>query len=58
MTPPLFYRLVFNPVRAWLERDERLLIQQWKDAFGPKPKKVLHMNLLVSRDQRRKVNAA
>jgi len=52
MQPPLFYRLVFNPVRRWMERDTGLLVEQWKAAFGPKPRKVVPINLLVIRGRR------
>lgn len=55
--PPLFYRLVINPLRAWLERDDRLLVEQWKAAYAPdrKTNVVPFLNLLVKRDARRKV---
>lgn len=60
MRPPLFYRLVVNPLRAWLERDERLLVEQWRDAFKPEARSTVRpfLNLRVMRDARRKVNAA
>lgn len=52
--PPLCYRLL-NAIRAWCERDDRLLVEQWKDAFKPEPRKVRHLNLRIVRDQRRRV---
>lgn len=54
--PPLFYRLIVNPLRAWFEHDDRLLVEQWKDTFKPETKKVIpFLNLTVVRDARRKV---
>ncbi len=51
--PPLFYRLVLNPLRQWAERDERLLVEHWKATLAPTPKaKVAYINLLVRRDTR------
>ena len=51
--PPMLYRLVINPLRAWLERDDRLLIEHWKDAMKPETRpKVRYINLIVSRDTR------
>lgn len=52
MRPPLFYRLL-NAIRAYLERDDRLLVEQWKDTFKPVPRKVIKFrNLHVVRDGR------
>lgn len=55
MKPPLFYRLVVNPLRAWLERDDRLLVEQWRDAFKPAPRLKVRpfLNLRVSRSARK-----
>lgn len=56
VTPPLLYRLVVNPFRRWLERDDRLLVEQWKAAYGPAPLKVVpFLNLRVIRSASRKV---
>ena len=52
MRPPLLYRWFVNPLRAYLERDSRLLVEQWKDALKPEPRKVVHINLYVVRDAR------
>ena len=54
--PPLLYWLIVNPLRHWWERDDRLLVEQWRSTFAPEPKKVLQfLNLTVSREPRRKV---
>jgi hypothetical protein len=55
--PPLFWRFV-NVVRAWSERDDRMLVDQWKAAFAqPKdiPKVRPFLNLRVMRSASRKV---
>ena len=42
-------------VEDWRAGDQ-LLVPQWKAVFAPQPKKVLpFLNLMMSRDQRRKV---
>lgn len=52
MTPPLVYRLL-NAIRAYCERDDRLLVEQWKDTFKPEQRrKVVHFHLLQRRDPR------
>lgn len=40
MKPPLIYRLV-NALRAWTERDDRMLVEQWKTAFAPEVRHVV-----------------
>lgn len=55
--PPLFWRVV-NLLRAWCERDERLLVEQWRSAFGPQkePRRVIpFLNLRHVRDRKRRV---
>lgn len=50
MKPPPVYRLL-NMIRAYWERDDRLLIEQWKDTFKPGPKrKTVPFNLQPRRD--------
>ena len=34
MKPPLFWRFI-NTLRAWSEQDDRMLVEQWIDAFKP-----------------------
>lgn len=53
--PPLLWRLVLNPLRRWLERDDRLLVEQWKVAFAPErsAKVVQFLNLRVARSARK-----
>ena len=58
MIATLFYRLVVNPLRRWAERDSRLLVEQWKAAYGPPPKSNVRpfLNLVVTRaEQKRRV---
>lgn len=47
----LLYVLVINPLRRWAERDSRLLVEQWKSAYGPPPKSNVRpfLNLVVTR---------
>jgi hypothetical protein len=47
--PPLFYRLVVNPIRAWIERDDRLRVEHFKDTFKPSAKVIEFRNLKVAR---------
>lgn len=57
MRPPLFWQFV-NAVREWRERDDRMLVEQWKAAFAPAPEvpKVRpFLNLRVYRSASRKV---
>lgn len=51
MRPPWLYRLLLNPLRRWSERDDRLLVEHWKAAYGPapQPKVVPFRNLLIVR---------
>lgn len=39
--PPFLWRFILNPLRAWLERDDRLLVEQWREAYKPDAKKVI-----------------
>lgn len=54
MNPPLFWRVI-NAIRRWSERDDRLLVDQWKAAYGPQPRKVIpFLNLTVRRAEKRR----
>lgn len=54
MKPPLFWRVV-NSIRAWCERDDRLLVEQWRSAYGPVSKSVgpKYLNLRLVRGARK-----
>lgn len=50
----LFYRCVFNPVRRWSERDDRLRVEHWKAVMGPrKPVILFHQVQFLGRGEAR-----
>lgn len=55
MRPPWIWRAVLIPIRHWVERDERMLVVQWKAAYRQERKKVVPINLLVVRSDRQRV---
>ena len=50
--------LIVNAIRRWSERDDRLLVEQWKSAFQPERKvgpPQLNLRVMRGGKQREKV---